>query len=432
LSRRIAAQRLHGIKLTGVMRLPVQRCAVPVLSSQTAATMRASCCKQPGRARVRAPPRRPTCSLAPAVRHIDGNAVGRCKHHGDALQGGSHARRGTVAASCGTGRAALEEGFLDEMNLVVPWAELVSLIAPHAPAPGAKGGRPPFAAGDHAAHSLPAAVVQPEDPAMEEALYDMALFREFVGLDARLSNLPDESTILRFRHLLEEHKLSRRSWPPSTPRWPPRVCCSKSGTVVDATLIAAPSSTKNSSGERDPEMHQTKKGNQWHFGMKAHIGVDADSGLVHTVVGTAANVNDVTQAMRWCTAKKPMSLPTRATRAWASAKSQGIDVNWHVAMRPGKRKVLDKSTPMGAILDQLERAKASIRAKVEHPFRVIKRQFGHVKVRYRGLAKNTAQLHTLFALSNLWMVREDGEEPQLSADRISAGVQRQRRTAATC
>jgi hypothetical protein len=110
LSRRIAAQRLHGIKLTGVMRLPVQRCAVPVLSSQTAATMRASCCKQPGRARVRAPPRRPTCSLAPAVRHIDGNAVGRCKHHGDALQGGSHARRGTVAASCGTGRAALEEG----------------------------------------------------------------------------------------------------------------------------------------------------------------------------------------------------------------------------------------------------------------------------------------------------------------------------------
>ena len=176
--------------------------------------------------------------------------------------------------------------------------------------------------------------------------------------------------------------------------------------MVDATLIAAPSSTKNSSGERDPEMHQTKKGNQWHFGMKAHIGVDADLGLVHTVVGTAANVNDVTQAHAL--------LHGAETDVFADAGYQGVSkrqetqdigVNWHVAMRPGKRKVLDKSTPMGAILDQLEQAKARIRAKVEHPFRVIKRQFGHMKERYRGLAKNTAQLHTLFALSNLWMVR---------------------------
>ncbi|GAB4088316.1 hypothetical protein GCM10028785_09850 [Hydrogenophaga soli] len=180
----------------------------------------------------------------------------------------------------------------------------------------------------------------------------------------------------------------------------------KSGTVVDATLIAAPSSTKNSSGERDPEMHQTKKGNQWHFGMKAHIGVDADSGLVHTVVGTGANVNDVTQAHALVHGEE--------TDVFADAgyqgvdkrtETQGLDVNWYVAMRPGNRKALDKSSPRGAILDQLEQVKARIRAKVEHPFRVIKRQFGHVKVRYRGLLKNTAQLHTLFALSNLWMVR---------------------------
>src|SRR5690606_33171223 len=180
----------------------------------------------------------------------------------------------------------------------------------------------------------------------------------------------------------------------------------KSGTVVDATLIAAPSSTKNSSGERDPEMHQTKKGNQWHFGMKAHIGVDADSGLVDTVVGTAANVNDVTQAHALVHGEE--------TDVFADSGYQGVDkreetrgiaANWHVVMRPGKRKVLDKNTPMGAIMDKLEQTKARIRAKVEHPFRVIKRQFGHVKVRYRGLAKNTAQLHTLFALSNLWMVR---------------------------
>ena len=296
--------------------------------------------------------------------------------------------------------------FLDEMNLVVPWAELVSLIAPHAPAPGAKGGRPPFAVEAMLRIHFLQQWFNLSDPAMEEALYDMALFREFVGLDAGEDNLPDESTILRFRHLLEAHNLSSQILATVNATLAAKGLLLKSGTVVDATLIAAPSSTKNSSGERDPEMHQTKKGNQWHFGMKAHIGVDADSCLVHTVVGTAANVNDVTQAHALVHGAE--------TDVFADAGYQGvgkrdetqeINVNWHVAMRPGKRKVLDKSTPMGAILDQLERAKASIRAKVEHPFRVIKRQFGHVKVRYRGLAKNTAQLHTLFALSNLWMVR---------------------------
>ena len=296
--------------------------------------------------------------------------------------------------------------FLDEMNLVVPWAELVSLIAPHAPAPGAKGGRPPFAVEAMLRIHFLQQWFNLSDPAMEEALYDMALFREFVGLDAGEDNLPDESTILRFRHLLEAHNLSSQILATVNATLAAKGLLLKSGTVVDATLIAAPSSTKNSSGERDPEMHQTKKGNQWHFGMKAHIGVDADSGLVHTVVGTAANVNDVTQAHALVHGAE--------TDVFADAGYQGVgkrdetqetNVNWHVAMRPGKRKVLDKSTPMGAILDQLERAKASIRAKVEHPFRVIKRQFGHVKVRYRGLAKNTAQLHTLFALSNLWMVR---------------------------
>ncbi|MCM3566412.1 IS5 family transposase, partial [Hydrogenophaga intermedia] len=165
-------------------------------------------------------------------------------------------------------------------------------------------------------------------------------------------------------------------------------------------------STKNGSGERDPEMHQTKKGNQWHFGMKAHIGVDADSGLVHTVVGTAANVNDVTQAAALVHGEEENVFADAGYQGVAKREEvQHIEAHWHVAMRPGKRKALDKATPMGAVLDKLEHVKASIRAKVEHPFRVIKRQFGHVKVRYRGLAKNTAQLHTLFALSNLWMVR---------------------------
>jgi IS5 family transposase len=180
----------------------------------------------------------------------------------------------------------------------------------------------------------------------------------------------------------------------------------KSGTAIDATLIAAPNSTKNSTGERDPEMHQTRKGSQWHFGMKAHIGVDADSGRVHSVVGTAANINDVTQARALVHGEE--------TDVFADAGDQGVakreetqdtKASWHEAMRPGKRRKLDKATPMGAVLDKLEDLKASIRAKVEHLLRVIKRQFGYVKVRYRGLMKNTAQLHTLFALSNLWMAR---------------------------
>ena len=202
------------------------------------------------------------------------------------------------------------------------------------------------------------------DPAMEEALHDIALFREFAGLDWD-SRLPDESTILRFRHLLEKHKRAEQIFAVVNDLLRDKGLLLKAGTVVDAALIAAPNSTKNASGERDPEMHQAKKGNQWHFGMKAHIGVDAESGLVHTVRGTAANVNDVVEA----------------------------------------NSALDKTRLVDNLIDQIEKIKASVRAKVEHPFRVIKRQFGHVKVRYCGLKKNTAQLATLFALSNLWMAR---------------------------
>ncbi|MDZ4189283.1 MAG: IS5 family transposase [Hydrogenophaga sp.] len=296
--------------------------------------------------------------------------------------------------------------FLDEMELVVPWAELVALIAPHASARGTQGGRPPFPVQTMLRIHFLQQWFNLSDPAMEEALYDTPMFREFVGLDAGEDNLPDESTILRFRHLLEAHDLSLQIQATVNATLTAKGLLLKSGTVVDATLIAAPSSTKNSSGERNPELHQTKKGNQWHFGMKAHIGVDAESGLVHTVVGTAANVNDVTQASALVHGEETDVFADAGYQGVTKREeTQGINANWHVAMRPGKRKVLNKSTHMGAIMDKLEKTKASIRAKVEHPFRVIKRQFGHVKVRYRGLSKNTAQLHTLFALSNLWMVR---------------------------
>ena len=178
----------------------------------------------------------------------------------------------------------------------------------------------------------------------------------------------------------------------------------KKGTVVDATLIAAPSSTKNADGERDPEMHQTKKGNQWYFGMKAHIGVDADSGLVHQVIGTAANVNDVTQAGGLLHGHEQVAFGDAGYRGVAKrTEAQGPE--WHVAMRPGERRKLNPFLPGQSEALALEKWKASVPAKVEHPFRVLKRQFGYAKVRYRGLKKNTAQIVTLFALGNLWMAR---------------------------
>jgi len=293
--------------------------------------------------------------------------------------------------------------FLAQMERVVPWGDLVALIAPFAPE--GKKGRPPFAVQTMLRIHFMQQWFTLSDPAMEEALHDVPLFREFAQLswDQRL---PDESTILRFRHLLEKHKLAEQILGVVGDMLISKGLLLKAGTVVDATLIAAPSSTKNSSGERDPEMHQTKKGNQWYFGMKAHIGVDAESGLVHTVRGTAANVNDVVEGNSL--------LHGDESDVFADAGYQGAhkrpdakeEVSWHVAMRPGKRRALDRTQMIDRITDEAEKIKASIRAKVEHPFRVIKRQFGHVKVRYRGLVKNTAQLKTLFALSNLWMARK--------------------------
>jgi IS5 family transposase len=294
--------------------------------------------------------------------------------------------------------------FLDQMNRVVPWVALVELVAPHAPE--GKKGRPPFAVETMLRIHFMQQWFTLSDPAMEESLHDVPLFREFAGLDNWSTRLPDESTILRFRHLLEKHKLSEQILLTVNELLRSKGLLLRAGTVVDATLIAAPSSTKNASGERDPEMHQSKKGNQWYFGMKAHIGVDAESGLVHTVRGTSGNVNDVVEANAL--------LHGQESHVFADAGYQGAHkrpdaregVTWHVAMRPGKRKALDKSRRSHGLIDEIERLKASVRAKVEHPFRVIKRQFGHVKVRYRGLKKNTAQLKTLFALANLWMGRK--------------------------
>ena len=292
--------------------------------------------------------------------------------------------------------------FLEEMTRVVPWKDLTALIEPHYPK--GKTGRPPMGLEVMLRVHLLQQWFWLSDPAMEEALHDVPLYREFAGLEGPMRRLPDESTILRFRHLLEKHKLGDAILATVNVILQHHGLLLKAGTVVDATLISAPSSAKNVAGERDPEMHQTKKRNHWFFGMKAHVGTDAESGLVHAVVGTAANVNDVTQGHELLHGDEEIIFADAGYQG-AMKCPEATGVRWHVAMRPGKRRALDLANKSHQLIDEAERLKASVRAKVEHAFRVIKLQFGFTKVRYRGLAKNTAQLKTLFALSNLWSVR---------------------------
>jgi IS5 family transposase len=242
------------------------------------------------------------------------------------------------------------------------------------------------------------------DPGVEEALYDSEAMRRFVGVDLGREAAPDESTVLQFRHLLERHGRAKQILVEVNRYLAGHGMKLSRGTTVDATIIAAPSSTKNQGKARDPEMHQTKKGNQWYFGMKAHIGVDVNTGLVHTATATAANVADV--------AEVPNLLRGKETSVYADAGYIGADKRvpkkhdrvWFIAEKRSKVNATEDDE-LRDLLEQIEHKEASVRAKVEHPFRIVKRQFGYFKVRYRGLAKNGAQVMTLFALANLWMAR---------------------------
>ena len=292
--------------------------------------------------------------------------------------------------------------FLEEMDKVVPWAALVEVIVPYYPE--GKTGRPPFSLETMLRIHFLQQWFTLSDPGMKEAFFDTPLLREFAQLE-EFSRLPDESTILRFRHRLEKYKLAEQILRVVNDILLASGLLLKTGTVVDATLIPAPSSTKNKDHARDPEMHSSKKGQQMYFGMKAHIGADAESGLVHTVRGTSGNVHDVVQGNALLHGQESVAFGDAGYQGIDKRPDAKADVIWYVAMRPGKRRALNQENAADAMIDQAEKLKAGIRAKVEHPFRVIKRQFGFVKVRYRGLTKNTAQLITLFALSNLWMVR---------------------------
>ena len=295
------------------------------------------------------------------------------------------------------------ERFLGEMDQVVPWKPLLALIEPHYPKSG-KPGRPPYPLATMLRIHFLQQWYALSDPAMEEALYDTPVMRRFAGLGG-LADIPDETTILNFRRLLETHDLARTMFERVNAHLARKGLSLRGGTIVDATIISAPSSTKNRDGERDPEMHQTKKGNQWHFGMKAHIGADEESGLVHHAECTAANVADVTQVHKLLHGQEDTVYGDSGyTGADRREELEDVDVAFLIAEKPTKMRTI-KNLRERRQAERWERHKASVRAKVEHPFRVIKRQFGYTKARYRGLAKNASQVLTLFALSNLWMVR---------------------------
>ena len=299
------------------------------------------------------------------------------------------------------------ERFLAEMEAVVPWKLLIDLIEPYYHKPCSKGGRPPYPLETMLRVHLLQQWYDLSDPAMEDALIEVATMRRFAGIALITDRIPDETTILAFRHLLEEKDLGAQIFETVKAHLKANGMAMKQGTIIDATIIEAPSSTKNEKRERDPEMHQTCKGKQWHFGMKVHIGVDSESGLIHSVETTAANVHDLTPAAEL--------LHGEETVVYADAGYQGIEkrremegrgIGFRTAMRPGKRRALP-DTPEGRLDDLIETAKAHFRAKVEHPFRVIKRQFGFQKTRLRGMVKNRCKVNVLAALSNLFMARHE-------------------------
>jgi len=294
--------------------------------------------------------------------------------------------------------------FLAEIEAMTPWSALVCELEAFYPKGGGRG-RPPIGLERMLRMYIAQQCFGLSDEGIEDALYDSHAIRRFVGIDLGREAAPDATTLLKFRRLLERHGLTRTIFATINAHLAAQGLLLREGTIVDATLVAAPPSTKNKAKARDPEMHQTKKGKQYYFGMKAHIGVDAHSGLVHSLKGTAANVSDVTQAHAL--------LHGEEREVFGDAGYQGVEkreenrdckARWHTAMKRHKRKALP-DTDAGRLAEQWEVFKAKVRAKVEHPFHVVKNRFQHRKVRYRGLAKNEAQLFTLFGLANLMLAQ---------------------------
>jgi IS5 family transposase len=292
------------------------------------------------------------------------------------------------------------ERFLAEMNTVVPWAELCALIEPYYPQATSAGGRPPAGLERMLRIHCLQLWFDLSDPAVEEALYDSRAMRAFVGIDLGREPVPDETTVMRFRHLLEHNVLGEKIFEQVGRVLLGRGLKVSKGTIVDATIIAAPSSTKNAEGSRDPEMHQTKKGQQWHFGMKVHVGVDARSKVIHSVVTTAANTADCKVLGQLLHGEE------RRVYGDQAYKSQGPVIR---ARAPRARDFTNRQCKWKHFTDKTiqakNRTKSRIRSRVEHSIGVIKRVFGFTKVRYRGLTKNANRVYVTAALANIFLVR---------------------------
>jgi len=295
-------------------------------------------------------------------------------------------------------RPSRREQFLGTMETVVPWSELESLIEPHYPKAG--NGRQPVGLSIMLRIYFLQHWFNLSDPGAEDALYESAVLRRFTGVDLGRAAAPDESTILNFRHVLERHELCGRILDAVNSYLARKGIRISTGTIVDATIIAAPSSTKNENKERDPEMHQTRKGNQYYFGAKAHIGVDSKEGIVHSVCTSAASVSDVHML--------PDLLHGNEKKVWGDAGYQGQTEAIHAAA-PDAQDMTSRRTKHKDGVDEVERrknrTKARVRSKVEWPFRILKRVFKYTKVRYRGLKKNHEWLLAAFALVNLYQHR---------------------------
>jgi transposase, IS5 family len=296
------------------------------------------------------------------------------------------------------GKVTRRERFLAEMDAVIPWTRLLGLIAPHYPKAG--NGRQPLGMEKMLRIYFLQQWFNLSDPQAEDAIYDSESMRRFARVELGDEVVPDESTILRFRHLLERHGLTQAIFDSITGLLEERRLLLRSGTIVDATIIAAPSSTKNASATRDPEMKQTRKGKNWHFGMKLHIGADK-RGIVHTVRATNAAVADITQLPDLLHGQEREVFGDQAY--WKEddrAFLESWGVRYRINRRPSRR-------PLSKRWRMINRARSRTRARGEHAFRIVKQLWGFAKVRYRGLAKNLARAQTMFALANLYQFRRE-------------------------
>lgn len=307
-------------------------------------------------------------------------------------------------------RKTKREEFLEKMNEIIPWEQWTELIRPYYYT--GRRGRPPKEIETMLRMYLMQVWFSLSDEGIEDAVYDSYAMRSFLGINFLLDQVPDATTLLKFRHLIEKHKIGEQIFADVTRRLQEAGLMMHGGSIVDATIISAPSSTKNREGKRDPEMHQTKKGNQWYHGMKVHAGVDAGSGYVHTITGTAANVHDIDELAKLLREDDEVvygdsGYSGAANRDEIKNDTRYRDIDFRTNLRPSSIKL--SSDYKGIDWDRLmERGKSSVRSKVEHPFLIVKNYFGYSKVVYRGLSKNMNRFHLLFASANLVMCMRAG------------------------